>query len=117
MKSLRLRLYSWSFAIILGVVFLKFYCFFPLLSCMELHCRLLEYLLFLLAFPFSQRWPQRIIILQTFLSSTSVSFAPTSPTSSFTTSKNLLFGLPLLLFPGNSIFIIFLQNMKTKIQI
>ena len=37
-------------------------------------------LLFLLsAFPFSQGWPQHIIILQTFLSSTSVSFAPTFP--------------------------------------
>ena len=30
-------------------------------------------------FPFSQGWPQRIIILQTFPSSTSVFFAPTSP--------------------------------------
>ena len=55
------------------------------------------------AFPFSQGWPQRIIILQTFLSSTSVSFAPTFLIS-FTTSKNLLFGLPLLFF-GNSISI------------
>ena len=59
---------------------------------------------------FSQGWPQRIIILQTFLSSTSVSFAPTSPISSFTTSKNLLFGLPLFLFPGNSISIVFLPT-------
>ena len=40
----------------------------------------------------------------------SVSFAPTSPISSFTTSKNLLFGLPLLPFPGNSISIIFLPT-------
>ena len=64
-------------------------------------------LLLLLAFPFSQGWPQRIIILQTFLFSTSVSFAPTSPKSSFTRSTNLLFGLPLLLFPSNSISIIF----------
>ena len=61
-------------------------------------------------FPFSQGWPQRIIIFHTFLSSTSVSFAPTSPISFFTTSKNLLFGLPLLLFPGNSISIIFLPT-------
>ena len=67
-------------------------------------------LLLLSAFPFSQGWPQRIIILQTFLSSTSVSFAPTFPISSFTTSKNLFFGLPLLIFPGNSISIIFLPT-------
>ena len=40
----------------------------------------------------------------------SVSFAPTSPISSFTTSKNLLFGLPLFLFFGNSISIIFLPT-------
>ena len=32
------------------------------------------------------------------------------PISSFTTSKNLLFGLPLLLFPGNFISIIFLPT-------
>ena len=67
-------------------------------------------LLLLSDFPFSQGWPQRIIILKTFLSSTSVSFAPTSRISSFTTSKNLLFGLPLLLFPSNSISIIFLPT-------
>ena len=67
-------------------------------------------LLLLSAFPFSQGWPQRIIILHIFLSSTSVSFVPTSSISSFTTSKNLLFGLPLLLFPGNSISISFLPT-------
>ena len=67
-------------------------------------------LLLLSAFPFNQGWPQRIIILQTFLSSTAVSFAPTSPISSFTTSTNLRFRLPLLLFPGNSISIIFLPT-------
>ena len=66
-------------------------------------------LLLFSAFSFSQGWPQRIIILQTFLSSTSVSFAPTSPISSFTTSTNLLFGLSLLFF-GNSISIIFLPT-------
>ena len=60
------------------------------------------------AFPFSQGWPQHIIVLQTFLSSTSISFAPTSPISSFITYKNLLFGLPLFVFLGNSISIIFL---------
>ena len=38
---------------------------------------------------------------------TSVYLAPTSPISSFTKSKNPLFGLPLFLFPANSIFIIF----------
>ena len=68
-------------------------------------------LLFLLStFPFSQGWPQRIIILQTFLSLTSVSFALISPIPSFTTSKNLFFGLPLFLFPGNSISIVFLPT-------
>ena len=73
--------------------------------------QLFLYLLLLLsAFPFSQGWPQRIIILHIFLSSTSVSFTPTSSISSFTASKNLLFGLPLLLFPGNSISIIFLPT-------
>ena len=35
----------------------------------------------------------------------SVSLALTFPISSFTTTKNLLFGLPLFLFPGNSISI------------
>ena len=70
--------------------------------------RKLLLLLLLSAFPFSQGWPQRIIILHIFLSSTSVSFTPTSCISSFTASKNLLFGLPLLLFLGNSISIIFL---------
>ena len=48
--------------------------------------------------------------LQTVLSSTSVSFVPTSPISSFTTPKNLLFGVPLFLFPSNSISIIFLPT-------
>ena len=67
-------------------------------------------ILLLSAFPFSQGWPQRTIILHIFLSSTSISFAPNSPISSFTTSRNLLFGLPLFLFPGNSISIIFLPT-------
>ena len=64
-------------------------------------------LLLFSAFPVSQGWPHHIIILHIFLSSMSISFAPTSSISSFTTSKNLLFGLPLFLFPGNSISIIF----------
>ena len=63
--------------------------------------------LLLSAFPFSQGWPQRIIIFHIFLSLMSVSFAPTFSISSSTTSKNLLFGLPLFLFPCNSISIIF----------
>ena len=62
-------------------------------------------LLLLSAFPFNQGLPQCIIFLQTVLFSTSVSFAPTSPISSFITSKNLFFCLPLFLFPGNSISI------------
>ena len=72
-------------------------------------------LLLLLTFPFSQGWPQHIIILHIFLSSTSVSFAPTSPISSFITSKNLLFGLPLLFF-GNSISIIFLPTYSWSLM-
>ena len=67
-------------------------------------------LLLLSAFPVSQGWPQRIIILHIFLSSMSISFTPTSSISSFTTSENLLFGLPLFLFPDNSISIIFLPK-------
>ena len=67
-------------------------------------------ILLLSAFPFSQGWPQRIINLQTFMSSTTVSFTETYPISSFTTSKNLLFGLPLFLFPSTSISIIFLPT-------
>ena len=50
------------------------------------------------------------MFLQTVLFSTSVSRAPTSPLSSFITFRNLLFGLPLFLFPGNFIFIIFLSK-------
>ena len=68
------------------------------------------FFLLLSAFPFSQGWPQRIIILHIFLSSMSASFAPTSSISSFTASKNLLFGLPLFLFPGYSISIVFLPT-------
>ena len=56
----------------------------------EIFTKIIELLLYS-AFPFSQGWPQRIIILHIFLSLTSISFAPTSPISSFTTSKNLLF--------------------------
>ena len=37
--------------------------------------------------------------------------------SSFTTSTNLLFGLPLLLFPGNSISIIFLPTYSWSLLI
>ena len=67
-------------------------------------------LLRLSAFPFNQGWPQHIIFLQTVLFSTPVFSAPTSPIFSFTTSRNLLFRLPLSLFPGNSIYIIFLPT-------
>ena len=74
-----------------------------------------QYLFLLLsAFPFDQGWPQRIIFLQTVLFSTSVSFAPTSFIS-FTTSKNLLFGLPLFLLPGNSISITFLPTYSLSL--
>ena len=83
---------------------------FSLLIAIFIFFLLLLLLLLLSAFPFSQGWPQRIIILHIFLSSTSVSFTPTFCISSFTASKNLLFDLPLLLFPGNSISIIFLPT-------
>ena len=67
-------------------------------------------LLLLSAFPYNHGKPQRIIFLQAILPPTSVFFATTSLISSFTTSKNLFFGLPLFLFPGNSISIIFLPT-------
>ena len=51
-----------------------------------------------------------MMFLQTVLFSTSVSLEPTSPIFSFTTSRNLLFGLLLFLFLGNSISIIFLPT-------
>ena len=47
----------------------------------------------------------------------SVFFATTSRISSFITSKNLLFGLPLFLFPGNSISIIFLPTYSWSLLI
>ena len=72
--------------------------------------------LLLSAFFFSQGWPQRIITRHIFLSSKSDSFTPTSPISSFITSKNLLFGLPLLFFPGNSISIIFLPTYSWSLH-
>ena len=52
--------------------------------------------------------PQRIFNLQLLLSSASSSFTSTSAMSSFTTSINLLFGLPRFLFPSNSILSILL---------
>ena len=61
------------------------------------------------SFGFShQGSPQRIFYLQLFLSSVSSSVTSTSAMSSFTTSVNLLFGLPCFLFPGNSILSILL---------
>ena len=62
-------------------------------------------LLLLSAFSFNQGYPQRMMFLHSVLFSMSFSLAPTSSIFSFTTSKNLLFGLPLVLFPGNSISI------------
>ena len=56
------------------------------------------------SFGFSyQGSPQRIFLLLLFLSTVSSSVTSTSAMSSFTTSINLLFGLPGFLFPGNSI--------------
>ena len=48
------------------------------------------------------------------LFSMSVSLAPTS-SYSFTTSKNLLFGLPLFFFPSNSIFINLLRTYSCSL--
>ena len=52
--------------------------------------------------------PQQIFHLQLFLSSAPSSVTSTSAMSSFTTSINILFGLPRFLFPGNSILSILL---------
>ena len=68
----------------------------------------LNFLLLLLSAFSHQGSPQRIFNLQLLLSSASSSFTSTSAMSSFTTSINLLFGLPRFLFPGNSIFSILL---------
>ncbi|KAI5104813.1 putative immune-type receptor 13 isoform 1 precursor [Silurus meridionalis] len=51
---------------------------------------------------------QQIICIHSPLSSTSVSFKPTTCMSSLTTSINLLLGLPLFLLPGGSILSILL---------
>ena len=61
------------------------------------------------SFGFShQGSPQRIFLHQLFLSTVSSSVTSTSAMSSFTTSINLLIGLPRFLFPGNSILSILL---------
>ena len=61
------------------------------------------------SFGYSHQWsPQRIFLLLLFLSTVSSSVTSTSAMSSFTTSINLLFGLPHFLFPGNSILSILL---------
>ena len=67
-------------------------------------------LLLFSAFLFNHGLPQRIMFLHSVLFSMSFSLAPTSPISSFTTSKNLLFSLPLFLFPSNSISIALLST-------
>ena len=58
-----------------------------------------------------------MIFLQSILFSIPFSFAPTFPIFSFTTSKNLLFGLPLFLFPYNSISITFLPTFSWSLMI
>ena len=50
------------------------------------------------------------MFLQSVLFSMSFSLAPTYPISSFTTSKNFFFDLPLLLFPNNSVSITLLPT-------
>ena len=67
------------------------------------------------SFGFShQGSPQRIFLLQLFLSTVSSSVTSTSAMSSFTTSINLLFGLPRFLFPGNSILSILLPTYPSS---
>ena len=46
-----------------------------------------------------------------------ISIAPTFPISSFTTSKNLLFGLPLFLFSSNSISITVLPTYSWSLLV
>ena len=60
---------------------------------------------FFLVFPFNQGLPQRMMFLYSVLFSMFFSLAPTLSISFFTTSRNFLFGLPLFLFPDNSISI------------
>ena len=61
------------------------------------------------SFSFShQGLPHRIFLLQLFLASVSSSVTSTSAMSSFTSSINLLLGLPRFLFPVNSILSILL---------
>ena len=64
----------------------------------------------LLAFPFNQGLSQHMLLLHSILFPMSIFLAPLFPISSFTTSRNLLFGLPLFLFPGNSISITLLPT-------
>ena len=66
--------------------------------------------LLLLAFPFNQGLPLRMMFLHSVLFPMSFSFSPTFPISSYITSKYLFFGLPLFLFPGNFISIILLST-------
>ena len=58
-----------------------------------------------------------MMFLHSILFSMFFSLAPTSPISSFTTSKNLLFGLPLFLFPGNSISMTLLPTYSQSLLI
>ena len=67
-----------------------------------------DFILLLLSAFSHQGSPQRILLLQLFLSTVSSSVTSTSAMSSFTTSINLLFGLPRFLFSGNSILSILL---------
>ncbi|KAM8867112.1 uncharacterized protein ACB058_005233 [Synchiropus picturatus] len=72
------------------------------------------------SFPFGfslQGWPQQIILLHLTLSSASSSLKPPNLMSSFTTSINLLFGLPLHLLPGSSNLNIFLPIKNLSIFI
>ena len=70
-------------------------------------------LLLLSAFPISQGWPQRIIILHIFLSSMSISFTPTSFISSFTITD--FFGTNLLILEIVTKFQFYSSHCKSSL--
>ena len=72
-------------------------------------------LFLLLAFPFNRGLPQRVMLLHSILFSMPFCLAPTSSIFSFTTFRNLLFGLPLFLFPSNSISITLLPTYSLSL--
>ena len=67
--------------------------------------------------PFNQGLPWCMMLLYNILFSMSFSITPTSPISSFTTSRNLLFDLLLFLFLGKSISITLLSTFLNPIYL